>query len=541
MSRTLFKLSTVASLVLSANMAISATPIQLGASSMAFLQQQFVVAKIGASSSNSAVHKLQVMSSHKDTRAVVHTRMQQMYQNLPVIGGYAIIHGKDGQHLVSPHAKATGMIYKDLAADLGSRPSDNSQQALTSLMATYAASQISEKQVEPVIYIDQHDKAHWAYKVSFLVNQPKKIPQRPTAYVDAKNMQPLLVWDDIKTERHPVYGVGFGGNQRAGKYRYDGTSDGLPLLELSRDDATQLCYMETDLVKIVDMDNDYYSNNYPMHFACPQPYLENTYLTGYAADGYDEINGAYSPSNDAMYIGYVIHHMYRDWYGVHALKNRDGSAMQLVMRVHYGSEYQNAFWDGRQMTYGDGGSMMYPLVSMGVGAHEISHGFTEQNSNLQYYGQSGGMNEAFSDMAAQAAIFYSYEEKQAPSFLIGDRIMKDEERYPALRYMDQPSKDGRSIDSALEYYDGIDVHHSSGVFNRFFYLIATTEGWNTRKAFDVMVKANQDYWTPYEKFQTGACGVVQATLDYGYPLADVQAAMSKIGLAPHECDSAYIG
>ena len=106
--------------------------------------------------------------------------------------------------------------------------------------------------------------------------------------------------------------------------------------------------------------------------------------------------------------------------------------------------YENAFWDGKQMTFGDGDTMMYPLVSLGVGAHEISHGFTEQHSNLEYYGQSGGINEAFSDMAAQAAEYYSAKKN---SWQIGPEIMKEDSGYEALRYMDKPSRDGSSIDS----------------------------------------------------------------------------------------------
>ncbi|WP_171523426.1 M4 family metallopeptidase, partial [Acinetobacter baumannii] len=65
----------------------------------------------------------------------------------------------------------------------------------------------------------------------------------------------------------------------------------------------------------------------------------------------------------------------------------------------------------------------------------------------------------------------------------------------ALRYMDQPSRDGRSIDNASQYYNGIDVHHSSGVYNRAFYLLANSPGWDTRKAFEVFVDANRYYWT----------------------------------------------
>ena len=84
------------------------------------------------------------------------------------------------------------------------------------------------------------------------------------------------------------------------------------------------------------------------------------------------------------------------------------------------------------------------------------------------------------------------------------------------------------IDTADDYYNGLDVHYSSGVFNRMFYLMATAEGWNTHMAFDVMVKANSDYWGPYEKFQSGACGVLKATRDFGYPMSDVENAISRI-------------
>ena len=75
-------------------------------------------------------------------------------------------------------------------------------------------------------------------------------------------------------------------------------------------------------------------------------------------------------------------------------------------QVHYSNSFENAFWNGQQMTFGDGRNRFYPLVSLDVTAHEVSHGFTEQNSGLVYRNQSGGMNEAFSDMAGEAAEYY---------------------------------------------------------------------------------------------------------------------------------------
>jgi vibriolysin len=69
------------------------------------------------------------------------------------------------------------------------------------------------------------------------------------------------------------------------------------------------------------------------------------------------INGAYSPLNDAHYFGGVIFNMYNAYIGKAPL------SFQLVMKVHYSTSYENAFWDGTAMTFGDGASTFYPLVS----------------------------------------------------------------------------------------------------------------------------------------------------------------------------------
>ncbi|EIL90074.1 M4 family metallopeptidase, partial [Rhodanobacter spathiphylli] len=134
--------------------------------------------------------------------------------------------------------------------------------------------------------------------------------------------------------------------------------------------------------------------------------------------------------------------------------------MQLVMKVHYKSNYENAFWDGSAMYFGDGASTFYPLVSLDVTSHEISHGYTEQNSGLEYSGQSGGMNEAYSDIAGEAAEFY---DRGSADFLVGADIVKTSAGIgDALRYMCNPTQDGGSIDNAADYYNGLDVHYSSG-------------------------------------------------------------------------------
>jgi pseudolysin/vibriolysin len=97
--------------------------------------------------------------------------------------------------------------------------------------------------------------------------------------------------------------------------------------------------------------------------------------------------------------------------------------------------------------------------------------------------------------------------------------------------MCNPTQDGSSIDNAADYYDGLDVHYSSGVYNKAFCVLAKTSGWNTRKAFEVFEGANAVYWTATSDYKDGACGVEKAAVDKGYTKADVTAAFTAVGVS----------
>lgn len=513
----------------------AAEPIDLQNNSYQAVQQQFQLVFPGTQQTITPNNNhLKLLSVHTDKNNVHHIRLQQQYQGFAVDGGYAIFHSKEGiRQLSNDHnVSMNGTIYSGLQTELGAPAADfvqKGQHVLQQFKEPYQGLDLSQDQVTPIVYIDDDNKAHWAYKVSVFVRYRDKIPARPTAIIDATTQQVLVTWNDVKTSSQNAFGKGFGGNEKMGKLNYGG---GLPKLEITRSDDN-MCIMENKDVRIVDMQHEYYSDNQPMQFACKKVGKKaRVFWTGYKGDGYDRENGAYSPSNDALYAGQVIKHMYHDWYNVEVL-TRDGVPMQLVMRVHYGEGYENAYWDGDQMTFGDGGSDLYPLVSLGVGSHEISHGFTEQHAGLEYYGQSGGMNESFSDMAAMAAEYYSYEKC---SWMIGAEIMKPASGMETLRYMDLPSKDGSSIDSADQYHRGLDVHYSSGVYNRLFYTLSNQEGWNAKKAFDVMVKANMDYWAPRDTFNAASCGVLHAAQDLGYSLTDVKKSLDVVAVKYTRCN-----
>jgi len=141
------------------------------------------------------------------------------------------------------------------------------------------------------------------------------------------------------------------------------------------------------------------------------------------------------------------------------------------------------------------------------------------------------MNEAFSDMAGEAV---KYFDRGSNDFMVGAEMVKPATvpllGMAALRDMCTPSNDGASIGNAADYRDGLDVHYSSGVYNRAFCTLAKTGGWNTRRAFEAFHDANALYWQPAETFDSGACGVEQAALDRGYSEADVVAAFATVGV-----------
>ncbi len=482
-------------------------------------------------------NQLHLLQEHKDQKQVMHARMQQYYTGFPVFGGYAVFHSHNSAAQMWDSDKGSvsmnGKVYQGLKADLGPTPShfvEGGTDALNHYKSQYPNSNISDESVQPIIYIDNTHRAHWAYQVSLFITPENTIPERPTAIIDAQTYQTYIQWNEVKTAKTKVSGRGFGGNVHVGKHEF---GVDYPKLQLLRDDKLGICYMENVHTKVVDMLHREEGRNSTMHFMCPAQtrQSDNSFLTGYKGDGYDKINSAYSPSNDALYAGNIIYDMYKNWYGMAPIE-LDGKEKQLIMRVHFGRSFDNAFWDGQQMTFGDGSHEFYPLVSLGVGAHEISHGFTETHSNLQYFGQSGAMNEAFSDMAAQTAEYYATGKN---NWMIGAEIVKESSGMTAFRFMDRPSRDGVSIDDASQYTDELDVHHSSGVYNRLFYLLATQPGWDVRRAFQVMLAANADYWTPTSTFDEGACGIIAAAISYNYPLDDVKHVLEQVAINYSDC------
>ncbi len=178
---------------------------------------------------------------------------------------------------------------------------------------------------------------------------------------------------------------------------------------------------------------------------------------------------------DAQYGSNETWDYYQTTYGRNGIFD---SGQGSYNRVHYGRNYVNAFWDGSKMTYGDGDGTNYgPLVSLDVAGHEMSHGVTENSAGLTYSGESGGLNEATSDIFGTAVEFYANNPSDPGDYLIGEEF--DLKKHLGFRRMDNPASDGSSLNCWTPTAGSVDVHYSSGIGNHFFYLLAEGSGAKT--------------------------------------------------------------
>lgn len=227
----------------------------------------------------------------------------------------------------------------------------------------------------------------------------------------------------------------------------------------------------------------------------------------------------------------------------------DNRGMELILNVHFGTKYMNAFWDGDEMTFGDGDGKIFTSFakSLDVVAHELAHGVTQNTANLEYQGQSGALNEHFSDVFGTAITQYYLKQTAGKAdWLIGDEIMGPTLYGEALRSMRAP---GTAYDNDLlgkdsqpahmkDYYAGPEdnqgVHINSGIPNKAFYLVSMEIG--TDKATLIWYNALLKMWAT-AKFNDAVAKIVEAarelTKKKKVPLGSTQrvrAAFKEVGL-----------
>lgn len=265
---------------------------------------------------------------------------------------------------------------------------------------------------------------------------------------------------------------------------------------------------------------------------------------------------------DAHFYGNFVFDFYKNnfssfsWFAGSGFDTSHG----LLSTVHYGTAYDNAFWNGTQMVYGDGGTTFFPLSgALDVVAHEITHGVTEAINNLIYSQESGALNESWSDVMG---IFASIDYGDDLPYWLAEDIMKiaktpGKEAYYALRRMDDPpfrtdsypendydpknplNSWGQPEHTSEQYHaasrpwtDYGGVHINSGIPNKAAYLIITNTSIGAEKAKQIYYHA-MFYLSPNSQFVDARDAVEQATIDLygkGLELAGVQMAFTAVGI-----------
>jgi hypothetical protein len=208
---------------------------------------------------------------------------------------------------------------------------------------------------------------------------------------------------------------------------------------------------------------------------------------GAAPVGDDAVNQAYDGLGDTWQL-------FKDAFGRNSI---DGNGLPLVATVHYDRQYDNAFWNGSQMVFGDGDGTIFLgfTRSIDVIGHELTHGVTESTAGLDYQGQSGALNESVSDVFGSLVKQRALGQTAAQAdWLIGADLLAPDVHGVALRSMKAPGtayddprlgKDPQPADMS-GYVETTDdnggVHINSGIANRAFYLVATAIGGNAWEA-----------------------------------------------------------
>ncbi|MCF4969965.1 M4 family metallopeptidase [Nostoc sp. CMAA1605] len=273
---------------------------------------------------------------------------------------------------------------------------------------------------------------------------------------------------------------------------------------------------------------------------------------GYQLPGVIAWNEGDPPSNDVA-VNEAVNAAgatYDLFYEIFERNSIDDKGLRLDSTVHYGVKYENAFWNGDQMVYGDGDGELFDRFTkcIDVIAHELTHGVTQYEAGLQYSGESGALNESFSDVfGALVKQRFKNQTAEEADWIIGEGLLMPKVKGIGIRSMKEPGtayddpvlgKDpqpGHVKDQYFGWSDNGGVHINSGIPNRAFYLAATAMGgYAWEKAGKIWYIALRDRLRSKANFQQAADITVQIAKElYGEGSTEHQAvnqAWQKVGV-----------
>ncbi|WP_139368220.1 M4 family metallopeptidase [Evansella clarkii] len=499
----------------------------------------FVQQYAGISNANS---NLELVSEQTDDLGMTHLRFQQVKDGVPVMGHELIVHFDKKGNIQSVNGHYLAEV-EQLSADPS--PAVTASEALEAAIdAVTAPDELVDSSAE-LIYYPIGGSVPLTYKAN--VNFLSEKPGDWYVFIDAETGEVLDKYNTIHNMADAAGLQSEGTETVSEESSVNTASDSSVSIMVSPEDINPLDYRGSGgaglgvlgdhrNLKISHTAGDRGRDFHLIDFSRPDLdgifTFDAQYQTSLPGVPYANNNASFKDERsgagvDAHYNSTIVYEYFLEEHGRNSI---DDNGMPLVSTVHYGNEFNNAFWNGRQMTYGDGdGEFFIPLsAGLDVAAHEIAHGVTAHTAGLVYRYQPGAVNEAISDIFGVLVDDSSWD--------VGDNIMAPaqvEAGRTALRSLEEPGKfqvnedyweygdgSGRYPSHMDEYYDlprNLDnggVHTNSSIINHAAYLIGIETG---REVLgQIVYRALTVYLTSNSDFQDTRFAFVQSAKDlYG--------------------------
>ncbi|HEX7064015.1 MAG TPA: M4 family metallopeptidase [Bacillales bacterium] len=437
---------------------------------------------------------LKLSHESKDELGMKHYQFVQSLKGIPIEGARFTVHTNDQGKVTTVTGNVHPKIRKQLNGDLN--PNLSKQQAIEKAWAKIGLSPeqtqgVADRKTEAslknktetadLVVYPYKGESYLAYHVQLRFIYPK--PGNWQIFINANNGSVIQSYNAVMDDGSTTgYGYDIFGNKRTLQTFY-----------------TKNTYYLTDTTK-------------PM-----KGYIETfTARHGRSLPGVNVMdnNNAFTAQRQKAGVSaqYNVSQVYDYYYNTFGRNSYDNNGGILRSTVHYGTNYNNAFWNGIQMVYGDGdGSTFIPLAgSLEVTAHELTHAVTQSTAGLEYHDQPGALNESISDTFAYFV--------HPNNFLMGEAVYTPNRSGDALRSLKNPSSFGQPENMSGYVNTSRDnggVHINSGIPNKAAYLTINSIGKD--KAEQIYYRALTTYLGPQSQFSDARAALLQATADlYGY-------------------------
>ncbi|HEY1404243.1 MAG TPA: M4 family metallopeptidase, partial [Pyrinomonadaceae bacterium] len=366
---------------------------------------------------------LKVTRASFDEGQKTHTRFQQTHRGVPVFGGEAIVHLNPDDSVFAVTDDLVESVQVDTA------PYRTPDEAVRTAISDLGCETCLTSPPATDMQILRHEgNDYLTYRVQLWREDGTHDTSMPIYFVDAKTGNVVWQYNNLQTA--------------SGSSLYSGTvtintyfkSPSYYMEDLTRKIGTfDHRNTTTSVYRFTDADNIWNSTTQraavDAHYGAAKTY--DYFLNAHGRRG---IDGAGGP---VLYT------------------SADGVTGLISSKVHYSTGYNNAFWNGNSMTYGDGnGSSFSPLVTLDICGHEMTHGITDRTARLTYSGESGALNESMSDVFG-AMVERSAQGQTSNTWKIGEQCYTPGVAGDALRYMDNPhaaSNSGFTADDDPDHY-----------------------------------------------------------------------------------------